>query len=166
LYGYGLPALSFWLAGYLLRRRADDVPARMVDSAAILFTVLLAGLEIRHYVNSGDVYRPASGLTEVALQASVGLALAIGLERVRGRTNNVVHDVGAQIVAALTLAVIAFGLVLYQNPLLTGAPVGSGFFNLILLGYGLPAVLAIALALVARTTRPMPYRAVAAATAV
>src|SRR5262249_46751401 len=60
LYGYGVPALSFWFAGYLLRRRADDVPARMVDSAAILFTVLFAGLEIRHYVNSGDVYRPAS----------------------------------------------------------------------------------------------------------
>ena len=26
LYGYGVPAASFWLGGYLLRRRADDVP--------------------------------------------------------------------------------------------------------------------------------------------
>ena len=32
LYGYGIPAASFWYAGYLLRRRADDVPARMADS--------------------------------------------------------------------------------------------------------------------------------------
>jgi uncharacterized membrane protein len=40
------------------------------------------------------------------------------------------------------------------------------FFNMILLGYGLPAVLAIALALIARTTRPLPYRIVAAITAV
>ena len=40
LYGYGVPALSFWVGGYLLRRRADDQPARMVDAAAILFTVL------------------------------------------------------------------------------------------------------------------------------
>ncbi len=31
LYGYGVPAASFWYAGYLLRRRADDVPARMAD---------------------------------------------------------------------------------------------------------------------------------------
>jgi uncharacterized membrane protein len=37
---------------------------------------------------------------------------------------------------------------------------------LILLGYGLPALLAITLALIARTTRPMPYRAVAAVTSV
>ena len=40
------------------------------------------------------------------------------------------------------------------------------FFNTILLGYGLPAVLAITLALIARTTRPMAYRIVAAITAV
>jgi uncharacterized membrane protein len=40
------------------------------------------------------------------------------------------------------------------------------FLNLILLGYGLPAVLAITLALMARNTRPMPYRAVAAGAAV
>ena len=37
---------------------------------------------------------------------------------------------------------------------------------MILLGYGLPAVLAITLALIARTTRPLPYRVVAAITAV
>ena len=34
LYGYGIPAAAFWLGGYLLRRRADDVPARMVDAGA------------------------------------------------------------------------------------------------------------------------------------
>ena len=39
LYGYGVPAAAFWLGGYLLRRRADDVPARTVDSGAILLTV-------------------------------------------------------------------------------------------------------------------------------
>ena len=41
LYGYGVPAAAFWYAGHLLRRRADDAPARMADAAAILFTVLL-----------------------------------------------------------------------------------------------------------------------------
>lgn len=166
LYGYGVPALAFWVAGHVMRKRADDVPSRMVDSLAILFTVLLLFVEIRHYTNSGDIYRPASGLTEIALQVSVGLATAIGLERIRGRTANIVHDVGAQIIAALTLAGIVFGLGLLHNPLLWPHPVGGRFFNLTLLGYALPAVLAITLALTARTTRPMPYRAVAAATAV
>jgi uncharacterized membrane protein len=166
LYGYGVPAVSFWVAGYLLRRRADDWAARMVDSAAILFTVLLALLEIRHYVNGGDVYRHASALKEVAMQASVGLAMAIGLERLRMRTHSVVHDIGALVIAALTLAVIVLGLMLNFNPLLHRAAVGGSFINLILLGYGIPAVLAAILALVARNSRPLSYRYVAAATAV
>jgi len=83
LYGYGVPAAAFWYAGYLLRRRADDVPARMADSAAILFTVLLAVLQIRHYMNNGNIFHQSTALAEVAMQVSVGLAMAIGLERLR-----------------------------------------------------------------------------------
>jgi uncharacterized membrane protein len=166
LWGYGVPALSFWGAGYMLRKRADDLPSRMVDSAAILFTVLLAFLQIRHYVNGGDVYRPAASVLELALQVSVGFAMAIGLERVRGRTGSVVHNVGAMIVFGLTLIGVAAELAQVVGPRFNNNPLGGLFFNYILLAYGLPAVLAITLALVARTTRPMPYRAVAAATAV
>lgn len=166
LYGYGVPALAFWGAGFLLRRRADDGPSRIVDGLAILFTVLLANLEIRHYVHGGNIYGQETVLAEVAMQVSVWLAMAIGLERLRMRTGSVVHDVGAMLLAALALAGIVFGLWINENPMTTGEPVGGRFFNLILLGYGLPAVLAITLALTARGTRPMPYRAIAAAIAV
>jgi uncharacterized membrane protein len=166
LYGYGVPAVSFWYAGYLLRRRMDDGPARMADAAAILFTVLLVQLEIRHYMNNGDIYRSSSSLAEIAMQVSVGLAMTIGLERLRLRTRSVVHGIGARIIGALTLAAIVLGLMLRFNPLLTGRPVGGTFFNLILLGYGIPAVLAAILALIARDTRSLAYRAIAAAAAV
>ncbi len=166
LYGYGVPALAFWTAGTLLRRRADDVPSRVTDSAAILFTVLFAILEIRHAMNGGDVYAATGGLGEVAMDVAAGLAIAIGLERLRLRTRNVVHNVGALIIAGLTFLAIVFGLLGFDNPLWTGAPVGGIFFNLILLGYGAPALLAIVLALTARSTRPMPYRAIAAGTSV
>jgi uncharacterized membrane protein len=166
LYGYGMPAAAFWYGGYLLHRRVDDLPARMVESAAILFTVLLAFLEVRHFMNHGDIYSSDGGLAELALQVSVGLAMCLGLEWVRGRTKNIVHNVGAIVIAALTLAGIVFGLWLIENPMITHQPVGGVFFNLILLGYGVPAVLAILLALTARTTRPLPYRSAAAITAV
>lgn len=167
LYGYGVPATAFWIAGYLLRKRADDIPARMADSAAILFTVLLAFLEIRHYMNNGDVFRDSAALAEIALQVCTGLAMTIGLERLRSRTNSIVHNVGALVIGALTLAAIVLGLGLFVNPMLTSRPVGgSAFFNLILLAYGIPAILAAILALIARTTRPLAYRAIAAATAV
>jgi uncharacterized membrane protein len=128
--------------------------------------VLLAFLEIRHAMNGGNVYATHGGLAEIALQVSAGLAIAIGLEWLRARTGNIVYDVAALIVAGITLAGIVIGLGIAENPLETGAPVGGPFLNLILLGYGLPAVLAIVLALVARRTRPMPYRAVSAAVSV
>jgi uncharacterized membrane protein len=166
LYGYGIPAAAFWLGGHFLRRRGDDVPARMVDSGAILLTVLLAFLEIRHFINRGDVYRQASSLAEIALQVCVGLAMTIGLERLRLRSHSVVHDIGALVIAALTLAAIVLGLGMIENPFFTGAPVGGRFVNLVLLGYGLPAVLTAILALISRGVRPKEYSAVAAVTAV
>jgi uncharacterized membrane protein len=166
LYGYGIPAIAFWLAGHLLRRRGDDVPARMVDAGAILLTVLLAFLEIRHFINDGDVYRDASSLAEIGLQVCVGLAMTIGLERLRLRSHSVVHDVAALVIAALTLAAILVGLGMIENPFFTGEPVGGRFVNLILLGYGLPAVLTAILALVSRGRRPKEYSAVAAVTSV
>jgi uncharacterized membrane protein len=165
LYGYGIPAASFWYAGWMLRRRADDRPTRVVESAAILFTVLLVFLEIRHLMNGGDIYRETSRLAELALHACTGLAMTIGLEHVRRRTGSIVHDIGALIVAALTFIGIVFGLLIAANPMITGERVGGMFFNLILLGYGLPAVLAIMLALTTRDHRPMSYRWLAAALA-
>jgi uncharacterized membrane protein len=166
LYGYGVPAVAFWAGGWLLRRRADDLPARMVDAAAILFTVLLAIVEIRHYVTGGNIYRPSSGLVEIALYVNVGMAITIGLERVRGRTGSIVHDVGALVTAALSLFAIAFDLEYVIEPRFSRVPVGGGLVNFILLAYGLPAILAVTLALIARTTRPLSYRIVAAITAV
>src|SRR3984957_18385445 len=166
LYGYGVPAAAFWAAGWLLRRRADDLSARMVDAGAILFTVLLAVMEIRHYVTGGDIYRHTNGVVEAMLYVNVGLAMTIGLERVRGRTGSVMHNAAALLIAALTLFAILSDLAFAFAPYFHSIPVGGAFFNLVLLGYGLPAVLAITLALIARTPRPISYRAAPTITAV
>ena len=166
LYGYGVPAAAFWYAGWMMRKRADDVPVRMVESAALLFTVLLVFLEIRHLMNQGNVFRDNTGLAEIALQVCCGLVMTIGLERLRHRSGSVVHDIGAQVIAALTLLGIVVGLAAAENPLLTGDPVGGAFFNLVLLSYGLPAILAGALALVIRGTRPRFYSIIAVIAAV
>lgn len=164
LWGYGVPALAFWRAGALLRRRADDLPARILDALAILFTVLLLGFEIRHYVHGGDIYSGDRGLAETGLQAAAAFALAIGLDRARRRTTSVVYDAGAQLALGLALVIAVVGLGLDDNPLLTGESVGGRVFNLILLGYGLPAILAAILAYQIRDRRP-PEHAIAAAVA-
>jgi uncharacterized membrane protein len=70
------------------------------------------------------------------------------------------------LIAALTLIAVIAVLLFAWSQRFNNNPVGGAFFNLILLGYGLPAVLAITLALIARTTRPISYRVVATITAV
>jgi uncharacterized membrane protein len=145
LWGYGIPALSFWVASHFLRRRGDDAPLRTVEAAAILFTVLLAFMEIRHAVNGGDVYCANSSLAEFALQVCVALALAIGLERLRIRTGSIVHNVGAVLLAAFAGLASVLGLLLLENPLIWPNHVDGVFINLLLLGYALPALLMLLL---------------------
>ncbi len=157
LWGYGVPALSFWAGSIFLRRHGDDAPLRAVESAAILFTVLLAFMEIRHAVNNGDVYRNSAGLTEVALQVCVTLALAIGLERLRIRSGSIVHNVGAILLTVFAGLATLFGLFALENPLFWSEDVGGSFINLLLLGYAGPAVLALLLSYAVAGQRPASY---------
>jgi uncharacterized membrane protein len=167
LYGYGIPAASFWLGGFLLRRRADDQPARIVDAGAIVFTVLLVVMEIRHYVTGGNIYAPMRGPTEIMLYTNVALAMTIALEYIRARSGSVVHNAAALIMAALTCAAVIANLIVGSSLQFNATPLPGGpFINEIMIGFGLPAVLAAVLALIARTTRPISYRTAAAIAAV
>lgn len=157
LLGYGIPALSFWLASYFMRRRGDDVPLRAIESAAILFTVLLAFMEIRHYVNNGDVYRRDAGLVETGLQVCVALAMAIGLERLRIRSGSIVHNIGAVVLTLIAGVVILFGLFFLENPTIWPYRIEGEFINELLLCYALPSVLALLLSYAAAGQRRTGY---------
>ncbi len=157
LWGYGVPALSFWIGSIWLRRRGDDAPQRAVESAAILFTVLLVFVEIRDLVNSGDIYRSSVGLIEVALQVCTSLAMAIGLERLRIRSQSIVHNIGAILLTIYAGAATLFGLLLLDLPLLWSINVGGLFVNVLLLGYALPAILALLLSYAVAGRRPAWY---------
>jgi uncharacterized membrane protein len=157
LWGYGIPALSFWIGSHFLRRRGDDAPLRTLEGAAILFTVLLAFMEIRHAVNGGDVYRHTPAVSEIALQICAALAMAIGLERLRIRTGSIVHNVSAILLTAFAGLAAVFGLMLLETPILRPTNVGGAFFNLLLLAYALPAVLALLLSYAVAGRRAASY---------
>jgi uncharacterized membrane protein len=158
LWGYGIPALSFWAASIFLRRQADDAPLRCVEAAAILFTVLLVFLEIRHAINGGDVYRNSAGLTETALQVCAALAMAIGLERLRLRSGSIIHNVSAILLTLFAGAASLFGLLFLDNPYIWRIVVNGEFINELLLGYAAPAILALLLSYaVAAGRRPAAY---------
>ena len=157
LWGYGVPALSFWVGGIsAAQARATTLASRSVDSAAItVHRADRALLEIRHLMNDGDIYRPAAQLGELGLQVSTGLAMTIGLEhvRVRSRQHHPRHRRADDRARCAFLAIV-FGLGIRDNPMVTGEPVGGRFFNYVLLGYGIPAVLMAILARTIRETRP------------
>jgi len=152
-----VPALSFWLGASLLRRHADDAPERALEAAAILFTVLLAVMEIRHAINGGDVYGGTPSLAETGLQVSALLAMAIGLERLRRRSGSIIHNAGALILTALAAIAIVSGLFGADMPMVTGEPVGGRFVNLLLLGYAIPAILTLLLSYAVAGHRPRAY---------
>jgi uncharacterized membrane protein len=167
LWGYGVPALSFWTAGWLLRKRADDFPSRFADSLGILFTALFFSLQIRHYINNGDIYKDTAYFMEYAMHVIVFLAMTIGLERTRMVTKNIVHDIGAKILGALSALTIYGGLLLVQNPFFSGEPVvGGRYINTLTLGYLVPAILAGVLAIVYQKSRNETWRGFAGITAI
>jgi uncharacterized membrane protein len=107
--------------------------------------VLLVFLEIRHAIYGGDVYHLTPTLAEFALEVCSALAMAIGLERLRLRTNSMVHDAGAALLTVFAGLTGVFGLLLLENPLLTTVQLDGAFLNLLLLAYALPAVLMLLL---------------------
>jgi uncharacterized membrane protein len=157
LWGYGVPALCFWAGSYFLRRNGDDAPLRSVEAAAILFTVLLVFVEIRHFVNNGDIYGQSAGLTEVGLQVCSALAMAIGLERLHLRSHSIVHNQAALLLTLFAGAAVVLGLFMIVNPMFNPTDVGGVIFNLLLLGYALPAVLALLLSYTVAGRRPVEY---------
>lgn len=157
LAGYGIPALSFWIGARFLRQRGDDAPLRMVEAAAILFTVLLAFTEIRHAVNGGDIYMDSASLAEVGLQVCVALAMALGLERLRIRSGSIVHNVSAVLLTVFAGLAILCGLFFLDNPMIWPEDVGGRFLNLLLLAYAMPAALAWLLSYVAAGRRRAGY---------
>jgi uncharacterized membrane protein len=157
LWGYGVPALSFWAASIFLRRQGDDNALRSVEAAAILFTVLLVFLEIRHAINGGDVYRHSAGLTETALDVCAALAMAIGLERLLKRSGSLIHNVSAILLTLFAGAAALFGLLFIDNPYLWQIAIGGEFINALLLGYAAPAILALLLSYAVAGRRPAAY---------
>src|SRR4029079_17914395 len=149
-----------------LRRRSAGPPVMIVEAAAILFTVAFVFLEIHHAMNGGRLHLGPLGLAELALQVIAGLLLTIGLEWLRLRTRSIVHDIGALAVGGLTLAAMVGRLGIIENPWLWPIDVGGPFFNLVLLGYAVRALLLAAIGLITRQTRPPWYRAIVAVAAV
>src|SRR6185295_16617841 len=73
LYGYGLPALAFFVGSVIFRRAAEDLTVTVLEAGALAFALLLVGYEIRLWIE-GSVDSPHLSLLEMSLHTLVWLA--------------------------------------------------------------------------------------------
>jgi uncharacterized membrane protein len=115
-------------------------------SAAVLLAYLV--LQVRVLFHGPVIAaRRGAGIAELGVDTLLFLAGAIALmvgARLRQSGQLLLAAIAASVLA---LAVAALGLWLFANPLFSGAPVAGGaLLNTLLVGYGLPSVLAFVLA--------------------
>ena len=158
LWGYGVPAAAFYLSARILERSGRDRVVRFVESLAIVFAALLVFFEIRHALHGGDPLAEASGHLDMGLIGTASLLFSLLMVRAEARRPDIVYQVASLAFGAVSLLAAGLGLGVVENPLLTGeAILGGALFNSLLLAYLMPAVVAAALAWLARRTRPAWY---------
>ncbi|HKU94956.1 MAG TPA: DUF2339 domain-containing protein, partial [Vineibacter sp.] len=143
LYTYGLAAVAFWVANWFLKLWADDALTVIVDAAAALFLFLLVTLEIRSLFHPDGLARERMDFMERATYvAAWGVFAVLALMRDSRASSSVGRWVW-RIAGGLAMAAAVVVQALLFNPVFVGGDVGTTpIVNGLLLGYGVPAVLA------------------------
>jgi uncharacterized membrane protein len=156
LFGYGVPALCFWLASRWLKPAGEDIPQRLVEGLAILFVGLLVAFQIRHFMHGPDFLAVRTSHIELGLHVAASAGIAAVLMRLDPLDQNVVYRWASLAYGALTLPLAIIGLLLAKSPLVAGELVAGGaLINSLLIGYALPAAAVTALWMIARSRRPL-----------
>ena len=158
LIGYGIPAIAFLAAGFVLKREREDLPARLCDALGVLFAALLVFYQIRHALNGGDPLANTSGHIEQGLFALMSLGFAYVLMRLDLGRANPVFRYASLAFGVLSAVFIVFGLGIVENPLLNSDHIlGVPVFSSLMLAYLMPGLAAVLLARASRGVRPDWY---------
>ena len=157
LYGYGLPAVACYLASVWFRAGGVDRLITLLEANMLIFGVLLITLQIRALV-AGNIAAPTYGLLEQSLQSIAWLMIALALMWTGNRrragpeagtppksglilTDTVLYW-GWRILLSLSAVQVLVLQLVIDNPLWSPIAVGPWpIVNLLLLAYGLPAIL-------------------------
>lgn len=157
----GVPSLCLIFAGELLRftNQGDvELPANALTAIGLASFGLFIAVEVVHIVNDGDLVNARQSLAETSGHALASLFLAFGLRRLAKSTGHTVFTYASLTASAISVAIIAIGLLFAFNPFFDGRSVGTGvFFNLLLPGYLLTGLTAAAIALYSRSNSPRWY---------
>ncbi|MEF0939337.1 DUF2339 domain-containing protein [Rhizobium sp. BR 362] len=158
LAGYGIPAaLAGWAAFKL--RHSPDLRLRNALQALASFLVLLTiAILVRHAMNGGVLNSNVPALGEQSIYTLLAIGASATLMALDLSASSLVFRYGGMALGVLSVISILTLHLLGLNPFLTGESTGRiPFFNLLLLGYLLPAIAYGGLALYARGKRPLLY---------
>lgn len=146
VYGYGIPALSFFGAAKLFKDAKSPYLVTLLEAGSLVFFVLLVSSQIRLFV-AGSLDSVHYSLLEQSLQSiawlSIGTVLAI-----RHQVRATVFTLyGSRVLLGLAALQIVFVQLLFSNPFISGENVGDyPVVNTLLLAYAVPAAFAFFLA--------------------
>ncbi|MFB9951246.1 DUF2339 domain-containing protein [Rhizobium puerariae] len=156
--GYGIPTLLAIATAWILRNSPDFRIRNVMQALASLAALMTIAVLIRHAMNGGVLDSRVPTLGEQSIYTLVTVGFSGVLMTLDLRSPSPVLRFGSMIAGVIaTINVLSLHL-FALNPYFSGENTGPWpFFNLLLLGYLLPALAYGLVAFHARGRRPMPY---------
>jgi uncharacterized membrane protein len=156
--GYGIPALLTAIGAYLIKDGPSERARNFLQAMASLLMLMTVAILTRHALNGGTLAGNAPTLGEQAIYTLIAVGGSAVLMTLDMKSPSPVFRWGSMIVGTISLLSALGAHLLTLNPYFTGELTGEWpFFNLLLLGYLLPALGYFGLAFYARGKRPQPY---------
>jgi uncharacterized membrane protein len=144
LYGYGVPALACWGAAYWFKLEpGEGWVETLLQAAGLAFATALMSLELWHIAaGGGRLFDTSEPLRQAAALGNGWLTLGLLLLRLDRTGANAVRHWGWRLIGGAGLIWTFVGTLVAANPYWNAFDVGATpILNLVLLAYGLPALL-------------------------
>ena len=156
--GYGIPALLTGLGAYMVKDGPSIRARNFLQALASLLGLMTVAILTRHALNGGSLAGNEPTLGEQSIYTLIAVGGSAVLMTLDMKSPSPVFRWGSMIVGTISLLSALFAHLITLNPYFTGELTGDWpFFNLLLLGYLLPALGYFGLAYYARGKRPEPY---------
>nr|WP_234906168.1 DUF2339 domain-containing protein [Rhizobium rhizogenes] len=158
LAGYGIPAALAASAAFMVRGTADIRLRNALQALASFLVLLTIAILVRHAMNGGVLNDAVPTLGEQSIYTLLAIGASATLMALDLSAASPVFRYGSMALGTISVVLILTTHLLGLNPFITGESTGRiPVFNLLLLGYLLPAAAYGGLALFARNRRPVPY---------
>jgi uncharacterized membrane protein len=155
---YGLAALVALVAAWQLRKSADLRLKNVMQALAAILSLLAIAVLVRHGFNGGKLTSTIPSLGEQSIYSLLLIGLSLVMLFLDRKDGSLVLRYGSMLASVLSIVSVLSLHLITLNPYISGEMVGNWpIFNLLLVGYLLPALGYAALAYFANGIRPKLY---------